>query len=103
MNDFNRRSLIKAAGASAALFALKPLTGLSEPARAAESKVDPLPMQLYKGLRDEQKQKICLPVDHKSRQFISNWWYVHKEHRITDTFDAEQQELIQKNKHNFPL
>jgi hypothetical protein len=95
MNEFNRRSLIKAAGASAALLAVQPLAGLSGLVRAAESKVDSLPMQLYRGLSDEQRQKICLPVDHQSRQFISNWWYVHKEHRIPDTFDAEQQELIQ--------
>jgi hypothetical protein len=63
---------------------------------AAESKTDSMPMQLYKSLSDEQRQKVCLPVDDKSRQFISNWWYVHREHRIPDTFNAEQQELIQK-------
>ena len=46
MNEFNRRSLIKAAGASAALLAVQPLAGLSGLVRAAESKVDSLPMQL---------------------------------------------------------
>jgi hypothetical protein len=37
-----------------------------------------------------------LPVDHPKRQFISNWWYIHPEHRIPSSFTPEQQELIRK-------
>lgn len=53
-------------------------------------------MQLYKSLSDSQKQKLCLPVDHPKRQFISNWWYIHPEHRIPTSFKPDQQELIRK-------
>jgi hypothetical protein len=96
MTEINRRNLIKTAGASSAYLAMTQLEKFSGLVLAAESKTDSMPMQLYKSLSDEQRQKVCLPVDHKSRQFISNWWYVHREHRIPDTFNAEQQELIQK-------
>jgi hypothetical protein len=96
MTEINRRNLIKTAGASSAYLAMTQLGKFSGLVLAEESKTDSMPMQLYKSLSDEQRQKICLPVDHKSRQFISNWWYVHREHRIPDTFNAEQQELIQK-------
>lgn len=96
MNEINRRNLIKTAGASTAFLAMTQLERFSGLAFAEESKTDSMPMQLYRSLSDEQRQKVCLPVDHKSRQFISNWWYVHRDHRIPDTFNAEQQELIQK-------
>ena len=96
MTEINRRNLIKTAGASSAYLAMTQLEKFSGLVFAEESKTDSMPMQLYKSLSDEQRQKVCLPVDHKSRQFISNWWYVHREHRIPDTFNAEQQELIQK-------
>jgi Protein of unknown function (DUF3500) len=53
-------------------------------------------MQLYKSLSDSQREKVCLPADHPRRQFVSNWWYIHPEHRIPNTFNAEQQELIKR-------
>lgn len=95
MNTMNRRNLIKMAGASTAFLAMTQLEKISGLVFADETKADSLPMQLYKSLSDEQRQKVCLPVNHKSRQFISNWWYVHREHRIPNTFNDEQQELIQ--------
>jgi len=95
MSEINRRTLLKTAGASAAFLAMKPLENLSGLAFADEAKADSLPMQLYKSLSDEQRQKVCLPVNHERRQFISNWWYIHPEHRIPGTFNDEQQELIQ--------
>lgn len=96
MQKMNRRHLIQAAGASVALLGLTEFGGFSNSAIAGESQTDSLATQLYKSLSDEQRQKIVLPVDHKSRMFISNWWYVHREHRIPDTFNAEQQQLIQQ-------
>ncbi len=57
---------------------------------------DSLAMQLYKSLSDEQREKLCLPANHPKRQYISNWWYVHPEHRIPTTFSSDQQELIRK-------
>ncbi len=95
MHGMNRRELIKAAGASTALLAITPLEKIAGLAVAGESTTDSLATQLYKSLSDEQMQKICLPVDHAKRHFISNWWYVHPEHRIPTTFNSEQQELIQ--------
>lgn len=79
---------MQAAGASAGLAAADTLLA------APKSKSDSLATQLYKSLSDEQKAKVCLPVDHPKRHFISNWWYVHPEHRIPATFTREQQELI---------
>ncbi|MEZ5356402.1 MAG: DUF3500 domain-containing protein [Bryobacteraceae bacterium] len=93
MNKLTRRSWIQAAGATAGL------TAITSPASllaAGKSKVDSLPMQLYKSLSESQKLKLCLPVDHPKRQYISNWWYIHPEHRIPTTFTPEQQELIGK-------
>ena len=96
MSEFSRRTLLRTASASAALLAMNPLKNFSGATLADDSGTDSLPMQLYKSLSDEQRQKICLPVDHERRQFISNWWYIHPEHRIPSTFNDEQQELIQK-------
>src|SRR5210317_457362 len=95
MNRLNRRQLLKSAGASTALLGLTPLQHFSGSLRAQESGSDSLPMQLYKSLSDEQRQKICLPVDHPQRQYVSNWWYIHRDYRIPGTFNDEQQQLIQ--------
>lgn len=35
-------------------------------------------------------------MDHPRRQFVSNWWYIHPQYRVPNTFNAEQQELIKK-------
>ncbi|MAG94755.1 MAG: hypothetical protein CMJ48_13580 [Planctomycetaceae bacterium] len=95
MKPLSRRDFMKAAGATTALAALPRIDGLSGSAFGADKKSDSMPTQLYKSLSDEQKEKICLPVDHKSRQYISNWWYIRPEHRIPGTFNDEQKELIQ--------
>lgn len=92
----NRRNLITTVGASAACLALAPFPGLSGQAFSDELETDSLPMQLYKSMSDEQKQKVCLPADHPRRQYVSNWWYIHPAYRIPSTFNDEQQELIQK-------
>lgn len=96
MNTLTRRNLIKSAGVSTALLAVTRLESLSGSVFAAEAKTDSMPMQLYNSLSDEQRQKVCLPVDHPRRQFVSNWWYIHPDYRIPNTFTAEQQELIQR-------
>ena len=95
MQSLSRRRLLQTAGLSLGAMASGVLETASRPLHAAESTSDSLPMQLYKSLSDEQRQKVCLPVDHPRRQFVSNWWYIHPDHRIPKTFDAEQQELIQ--------
>ena len=96
MKKLTRRSLIQVAGFSAGTLAATQLSGLSGTLWAEESKSDSLPMQLYKSLNDEQKQKVCLPIDHPRRQYVSNWWYIHPKYRIPNTFSRDQQELIQK-------
>lgn len=63
---------------------------------AAEPASDSLPMQLYKSLTPEQRQKVCLPADHPRRKYVSNWWYIHPNYRIPATFNAEQQQLIKQ-------
>ena len=62
---------------------------------ANESATDSLPMQLYKSLSDQQRERVCLPSDHPRRDYVSNWWYIHPNYRVNNTFEADQQELIQ--------
>ncbi len=95
MKKFSRRDLMKTVSATGAMMAVSQASQLSNMVHAADASSDSLPMQLYKSMSDEQKGKVCLPRDHKSRQYISNWWYVHPEHRIPTTFNKDQQELIQ--------
>ncbi len=95
MSVFNRRQWIQAVSA-ASFGALATSGGTWSSVCGAEPKADSLPMQLYKSLTPEQRQKVCLPADHARRKYVSNWWYIHPEHRIPSTFDAEQQELIKK-------
>ncbi len=95
---FNRRRFLATAGTTASVIGLAAIqsdaVAVEQPGKAASS--DSLPMQLYKSLSDEQRARVCLPVDHPRRHFVSNWWYIHPEHRIPATFNREQQELIQK-------
>jgi hypothetical protein len=95
MKNISRRDLIKTAGATTAMMAMASMDKASSVVHADDAKSDTPAMQLYKSLSDEQRQKICLPVDHKQRQYIKNWWYIHQEHRIPTTFNKDQQELIQ--------
>jgi Protein of unknown function (DUF3500) len=97
MNHLSRRSWLHKTGISTGIFALANLDPLSRPVCADEAKkTDSLPMQLYKSLTESQRQKVCLPADHARRQYVNNWWYIHPDHRIPTTFNAEQQELIKK-------
>ena len=96
MNQLTRRQLLKTAGTSAALLATTQSDNLFGRAMADEAKTDSLPMQLYKSMSEKQRQMVCLPIDHPRRQYVSNWWYIHPEHRIPSTFTREQQELIQR-------
>lgn len=97
MNDISkltRRSWIRTAGATAGLLATTSAESLLS--AAGKSNSDSLATQLYKSLSDSQKEKICLPANHPKRQYISNWWYIHPEHRIPATFTADQQALIRQ-------
>jgi Protein of unknown function (DUF3500) len=96
MPNLKRRNFFQAAGASTGLLAFTQLNGSFRHTFANEANTDSLPMQLYKSLSDEQKQQVCLPIDHPRRQFVSNWWYIHPDHRIPTTFNTEQQALIKK-------
>jgi hypothetical protein len=96
MQTLSRRNFFQAAGATTGMLAFTQLNGVTKPALADQKKTDSLPMQLYKSLSDSQRQKVCLPADHPRRQYVSNWWYIHPDHRIPSTFNAEQQELIKK-------
>lgn len=86
----NRRRFIQGLGACTASVGLSNSRLLGGP-----QPTDSRPTQLYKSLSDEQRAKVCLPNDHPRRGFVSNWWYIHPEHRIPSTFDKDQQELIQ--------
>lgn len=92
-----RRSFLAAAASTAAGLVLPNSTVRSVAATpVAAFSSDPLPLQLYKSLSDEQRAKVCLPADHPRRQYVSNWWYIHPDYRIPATFNQDQQELIQR-------
>ena len=76
-----RRDFIKGVGAVALLGG----NGFDQLFAKEKSQVDSLPMQLFKSMSDEQISKVCLPLDHPGRQFVSNWWYIHPDHRIPGT------------------
>ncbi len=96
MQNLTRRQWLQAAGSSTGLLAATQASPFLPTAFGEDVKTDSLPMQLYKSLSDEQRQNICLPADHPRRQYVSNWWYIHPQHRIPSTFNAEQQDLIKK-------
>ena len=84
-----RRDVIRTLGATALLSALPSL-------RAAKAEKDSLTMQFYKSLSEEQRGKICLPVNHAKRQFVSNWWYICPEQRLNTFYTQEQQDLVRQ-------
>lgn len=84
-----RREVFRAFGTAAALAALPSL-------RAATSGKDSLPMQFYKSLTEEQRGKICLPVNHPKRQYVSNWWYICPEQRLHTFYTKDQQDLVRQ-------
>ena len=80
-------------GATAGLLAVTPAQELLA-ATGKHNGTDSLATQLYKSLSDSQREKVCLPANHPKRQYISNWWYIHPEHRIPTSFTPDQQDLI---------
>ena len=87
LRSMGRRDLIRTVGASAALATFPSLRGLA-------AQTDSLPMQFYRSLTEEQKVKICLPLNDQRRQFVSNWWYVCPEQRLHTFYTKEQQDLV---------
>ena len=90
--DVSRRDVLRALGATAIGTALGGLPKL----HAAAAQKDSLPMQFYKSLTEEQHAKICLPVDHPKRQFVSNWWYIGPEQRLNTSYTQDQQDLVKQ-------
>ncbi len=62
MHHLSRRNWIKTAGVGASFLAATQLDKLTPPLWADEAPSDSMPMQLYKSLSDEQRQKVCLPA-----------------------------------------
>lgn len=92
----SRRDFIRALGASAALAAFPRARLGAADAAAAATATDSLPMQFFKSLSEEQRAKICLPVDHPKRQYVSNWWYICPEERLHTFYTREQQDLVKQ-------
>ena len=83
MNQLTRRDLLRSAGMSTAFLTTTPFDKLLGRVVADDAKTDSLPMQLYKSMSEAQRQKVCLPMDHPRRQYVSNWWYIQPEHHLT--------------------
>lgn len=96
----DRRAFLRTLGVASSLLAAGCGSDLVPLASGASSKAlagagDSLAMQFYKSLTPQQREAICLPSWHMSRDRISNWWYVLPRERIHGTFSADQKELIQ--------
>lgn len=96
MKQVNRRQVIQSLCGTTAALATAQLGTFSASVFAQAKNTDSLPMQLYKSLNDEQREKVCSPINDPKRQYVSGWWYIHPDHRIPNTFNDEQQKLIQK-------
>lgn len=88
---FGRRAMIRALGATATAAAFPAL-----PFRSLGAEKDSLPMQFYRSLTEEQRNTICLPIDHAKREFVSNWWYICPEQRLHTYYTEEQRDLVQQ-------
>jgi hypothetical protein len=84
---FSRRDFLKIIAATPVA---TPLVGIHGSAK------DSLPMQLYKSLTETQRERICLPINHPKRDFISNWWYICPEARIHTFLTRDQQSLVKQ-------
>lgn len=87
VSPHSRRNILRLLAGSA-------LAPVLSPANAVSS--DSLPMQLYKSLTDPQRQRVCLPINHPKRDFISNWWYICPEERLHTFFTPDQQDLVKQ-------
>ncbi|MEZ5433541.1 MAG: DUF3500 domain-containing protein [Verrucomicrobiales bacterium] len=92
-HPLSRRGVIRALGATAALAAWPGLRAAS--GGAAPSK-ESLPVQFYKSLTETQRGKICLPLDHPKRAFVSSWWCICPEQRLHTFYTPEQQDLVKQ-------
>jgi len=89
LNALNRRQALRAFGVTAALAAFPSL-------RVTAAQKDSLPMQFYKSLTEDQRSKICLPINHPKRAYVSNWWYICPEQRIHTFYTKDQQDLVRQ-------
>lgn len=96
MNYLNRRGWMRTVGATSLGVLAATNDNIIRTVYAEPNASDSLPLQLYKSLTDEQREKVCLAANHPRRQYVDNWWYIHPEHRIPTTFNKDQQELIKK-------
>jgi hypothetical protein len=96
VNEIDRRTFIKAAGAAALVGAagsLLPAGGVfaaPTPTSGAETAVG----RLYAALSDEQKKEICFPFDHELRQRISANWHVTKPTIDSSYYTKEQRAIV---------
>ncbi|MCP5541870.1 MAG: DUF3500 domain-containing protein [Akkermansiaceae bacterium] len=88
-HPLGRREVMRAFGVTAASVLWPGL-------RSFAAETDSLPMQFFKSLTDEQRSKICLPVNHPKRQFVSNWWYICPDQRLHTFYTKEQQDLVKQ-------
>lgn len=86
-----RRQAIRTFSATAAA-----LAALPRAQAAASPDKDSLPMQFYKSLTDEQRAKICLPINDPKRLYVSNWWYICPKERLNTFYTKDQQDLVKQ-------
>lgn len=95
-----RRQFLQAAAAGGAIAATAELV-FPVRARADEEESPPEPpvasetlvAEFFKGLKDEQKKKVCFGFDDPLRQKVDNNWRI-TEARIGKDFDKDQQALL---------
>jgi hypothetical protein len=94
-----RREFMKAVGATAAaasgLASFTPFLGAAASAAVKEKPAEDFVKLFYESLKPEQREKICFAFDHPLGRKVANNWHIVP-HKIGETFDADQQELIRQ-------
>lgn len=96
-SSLNRRTFVKAVGATALAAATAPAIFSPRFAYAApsdKSEAETTVARFYGSLSDEQKKTICFPFDHELRSRISANWHITKPVIESKFYSKEQQALI---------
>jgi hypothetical protein len=104
-NPVNRRSFLRVGGGTAALAALGSLDANAPPTQAAApiarkpKPAEDLIRELYTNLKENQKKRVGLPMDHKTGKLLTRLKIVNSPIggvRIDKAYTKPQQELIER-------
>lgn len=102
--SLNRRSFVKAVGATAAAgsaVSLSPVYAIAKDTASKKATSESFVKKLYDTLTDAQKKQICFAWDHKDkrgllRTHVSNNWHITKPTIASKFYTQDQQDLIEQ-------